>query len=569
MWQLIINGPRYFDATVFLPEGVTTVGRSSENDIVLTGFAVSRHHAQLEVKGEDLYVVDLGSRNGSQVNGQPLRGTALVRPGDVITVGENTLTVRQPARVENAFAAEVDLRAGGVRRLPVEGSPTPQLMAIRRVTASHLLRSMDDVLPGDEVSSNQNIPAAFRTLFLLQESADKVNSANSLQDFLEEAIDWARQKLHCTAGVVLLRHPGGTLVPVAVRRREGLAQGEVPVADNIVEHAIQRRAALAVAVGRDATRGGKTKGTVGGGDQVLCAPIGSPEQFSGAVYLLRNVQPDDDMEPLLDACNAVAQLVALGVERYRTEDRGRRGERLRKTLERYHAPDILERHVVELARSGDSLTRMEKKRVTALVADISDFSSLVEGGPPERVVDVLNEFYSRMTHLIFSFEGTVDKFMGDSVLALFGAPYSHDDDAIRAVRCAQAMRSEWTRAMNRRLPEERRGLQVGIHTGEALVGTVGSDARLDFTAIGEPINLASWICASADRGQILMSQETSEAVGQRFNKIALGERIVAKDKPKKRKLELFEVFEEDDSRMDTLTLTRVRGADANREKTEN
>ena len=143
MWQIIINGPRYFDSTVFLPEGLTALGRSSENDIVLTGTAVSRHHAQLVVKGEDLYVVDLGSRNGSQVNGQPLKGTALVRPGDIISMGENTLAVRRPARVENAFAAEVDPRAGGVRRLPSPGAPAPDVVGIHRPGSSR-----DPQVPG-------------------------------------------------------------------------------------------------------------------------------------------------------------------------------------------------------------------------------------------------------------------------------------------------------------------------------------------------------------------------------------------------------------------------------------
>lgn len=554
MWQIILNGPRYFEATIFLPEGLTTLGRSSESDIVLGGTAVSRHHAQLEVKGEDLYVLDLGSRNGSQLNGQPLKGSALLKPGDVLTVGETTLTVRRPARVENAFADEVDPRAGGIRRIPAEGAPPPDLIGIRRLNVSHMLRSLEEYVPGEGELPEDSVPPAYRTLILLQETAEKVDSAAALQDFLDEVLDWAREKLGCSSGVVLLKHARGKLVPVALRRREGLAYGEVPVADAIVETCFHRRAAVAVSVGEDGARGGKGKGTVGGGDQVICAPIGPTEAFSGALYLARNGQSTDERDLLLDACNALAQLVGVAIERYQKEDRGRRGERLRKALERFHGPQILERQAQELARSGGSLTRMEKRRVTILCADITDFTSAVNALPPEHVVELLHEFYERMTGLVFSFEGTVDKFMGDSVLALFGAPYGREDDALRAVRCAQAMRAEWARAMNRRPPEERRGLQIGLNTGEALVGTVGSEARLDYTAIGEPVNLAIWLCGSAERGQIVLTRSTVELAGERFNALPLGERSFPK---LKQPVPVFEILEEDESRQDTLQLKRA------------
>jgi len=554
MWQIVINGPRYFDATLFLPEGTTTIGRSSENDIVLTGSAVSRHHAQLEAKGDDLYVVDLGSRNGCQVNGQVLKGTALLRPGDVISVGENSLTVRRPARVENAFAPNVDPGAGGIKRLSPESSPEPQVVGIQRPGSSQILKSLDEFVPDDPIST-PGIPSAYRSLILLQETAERVDSAGALQDFLDEAIDWAREKLGCPSGVILLKHPGGALVPVALRRKgDGVAQGEVLVADNIVFSTFERRSALAVTVGQDGTRGGKVKGSVGGGDQVLCAPIGTPERFIGALYLSRNGQPDEDLDVLLDVCNALARFVAQAVERYQRQARDRRGDRLRQALERFHAPDILEKRSAELSRSGGNLTQMERRRITVLCADIADFTALVSALPPDQVVDLLNEFYARMTSLIFSFEGTVDKFMGDSVLALFGAPYPHEDDAVRAVRCAQAMRSEWTKAMNRRPAEQRRGLQIGLSTGEVLVGTVGSEARLDFTAIGLPVNQAAWICRAAERGQILICEETFQEAGSRFNVLRLGEQAIARDK---RKLDLFEVYEEDDSRMDTQQVKKV------------
>src|SRR5690242_14668619 len=96
MWQIIINGPGYFDTTYDLPEGETSLGRADENDIVLSGDLVSRRHARITVKGDELSVEDLGSRNGSRVNGNPLHGVSPLSAGDVVSVGENTLAIRQP-----------------------------------------------------------------------------------------------------------------------------------------------------------------------------------------------------------------------------------------------------------------------------------------------------------------------------------------------------------------------------------------------------------------------------------------------------------------------------------------
>src|SRR5579871_408839 len=98
MWQVIINGPGYFDTQYELPDGMTSLGRADENDIVLSGDLVSRRHARLHVKGDGIKVEDLGSRNGSKLNGASLTGSVELKVGDVVSVGENTLVVRQPAK---------------------------------------------------------------------------------------------------------------------------------------------------------------------------------------------------------------------------------------------------------------------------------------------------------------------------------------------------------------------------------------------------------------------------------------------------------------------------------------
>jgi len=340
---------------------------------------------------------------------------------------------------------------------------------------------------------------------------------------------------------VLLRHPSGVMVPQAVRHGGKLDKGEVPVSDAIVDAALSKGAALAVADVRDDSRFAERESVVlYGVDQVLCVPIGTSAPYTGVLYLNRSGPSSEPVEALLDLCTAVAQLIQSGVQRF--EERRVPDDHLRRALERYHGPDIVERRVAEVKGKGGKLTQLEEKTVTVLFADIAGFSALAQKLPPDRVTELLNEFYRLCTTLTFSFEGTIDKFMGDGVMALYGAPYGKGDDAIRAVRAAISLKSEWEKAMAKRPPRERCQLKVGLNTGKVLAGTIGSEARLDYTAIGEPVSIAAWLCASASAGQVLVTGKTLAAIGARFDVNPLGERPLLGSKVR---TAVFEVIEED------------------------
>ncbi|PKA24861.1 adenylate/guanylate cyclase domain-containing protein [Leptospira meyeri] len=136
----------------------------------------------------------------------------------------------------------------------------------------------------------------------------------------------------------------------------------------------------------------------------------------------------------------------------------------------------------------------ENKEVTILFSDIRSFTKFSENRSAEEVVQILNEYLSRMTDVIFRFNGTIDKFIGDAIMTIFGAPFKQDDDALRAVKSAVAMIYELEKLnQNLILTNEKLHVGIGIHTGEAIVGNIGSDRRLDYTVIGDNVNLASRI----------------------------------------------------------------------------
>jgi adenylate cyclase len=160
------------------------------------------------------------------------------------------------------------------------------------------------------------------------------------------------------------------------------------------------------------------------------------------------------------------------------------------------------------------------QRVTVLFADVRGFTSISEHAPPERVVQILNLYFSAMTEIIFAHGGTLDKYIGDGLMALFGAPAATPQDASNALAAAVAMQRRMEvlngelRATG--LPEISVG--IGLHTGEATVGYIGSERRSEYTAIGDTVNLAARLESRAQGGQILSSRAVIEATADnRFN----------------------------------------------------
>ena len=158
------------------------------------------------------------------------------------------------------------------------------------------------------------------------------------------------------------------------------------------------------------------------------------------------------------------------------------------------------------------------QRVTVLFCDIRGFTTMSETMAPEKVVEVLNEYFTGVTKAIFDHGGTLDKYIGDAAMAIFGAPISKGNDAQRAVQAGVAIQKLVTEmnleAAKRGHPEIKVG--VGINTGVVTAGNIGSPQRLDYTVIGDEVNLASRMCGKAEAGQVLITESTGNEVRDQF-----------------------------------------------------
>ncbi len=201
-------------------------------------------------------------------------------------------------------------------------------------------------------------------------------------------------------------------------------------------------------------------------------------------------------------------------------------------LERRRVTDIFGRYVApevvnQILKNGDEGLKLggTRRELTVLFVDIRGFTPLSEKAEPEEIVEILNEYLDLAANCIFKFDGTLDKFIGDAAMAIFNAPLLLEDHPMRAVQAAWAMK-EGSAALERKLIE-RFGFGVkfglGIHTGPAVFGNIGSKSRMDYTAIGDTVNTTARLESNAKPGQIILSDAVYQAVKDRIKASSLGE----------------------------------------------
>jgi adenylate cyclase len=213
-------------------------------------------------------------------------------------------------------------------------------------------------------------------------------------------------------------------------------------------------------------------------------------------------------------------------------------EMIKRAFTRYVARQVVD----EILKDPERLALKEERRdVTVLFCDMRGFTPLAERLSPEEVVGVLNDFYTLMVDTTAKNDGIVDKFLGDGVMAIFGAPIVHDDHALRAVKTALAMQAGVAELSRRRAREGKEPIAVGIgvSAGEAVAGTVGTEDRMEYTVIGDSVNLAARLESNAKPGQILMSQRTYQKVEGLVNVRPLG---AIRVKGKEEQVEVYEVL---------------------------
>jgi adenylate cyclase len=252
----------------------------------------------------------------------------------------------------------------------------------------------------------------------------------------------------------------------------------------------------------------------------MCAPLVAEGTVIGLLYVDNSWHNQFSVADL-ELFTALADYASVAVAQARLAEKAKQEAHRRERLARYHSPAVVER-VLRDDHAADEAASQERD-VTILFADIVKFTTMSETMPPEQVVRILNAFFSRMTEIVFAHEGTVDKFIGDAILVMFGAPIAQADHARRAIDTAREMQAALEELNQREIAPRPLQIRVAMHSGLAIAGDIGSQQRLEYTVIGDVVNTAARLQSEvAVPGDIILSRATLERSGTTLPVEAIG-----------------------------------------------
>ena len=536
-----------------VPGAIFSIGRAQENDIVLNDRRVSRRHAHVASEGSVFKIVDGSLENGEVkrsvnhvfVNGSPMFEKPL-EPGDVIVIGETRLEFFRAG--EQSFAAPTPIvkpvsvapaisipRAAAVGTAPtvvpkaVDFDDNPLGQTQMKLSANEIIGQRSQVSiesPYATAEEIKDLRRKAKMLELLYEMSRSIGTVFDLKEIFDKATDLIFRGSPADRVVALLadetvdgRILDYSLNSVSVKTRDEKIEqltSSLTVSRTITQKVMREKIAL---LSQDATTDEQFLGAQSivsqGVRSTICAPLITESNVHGVIYADR-LDPFAAFTPdHLELISAVAAQTAVTVETVKAHTRLAREEVARANYSRF-----MPEYVVKQLLNNPSSFKLGgvNQKITVLFADIRGFTAFSERENPEKVVGLLNKYFSAMTEIIFANGGTLDKYIGDGLMALFGAPTATEEDALNAVKAAVTMQKKLA-SVNPELRAEglpEISMGIGLHTGVATVGYIGSDKRSEYTAIGDTVNLASRLQANAEGGQILMSDATAEACSNRI-----------------------------------------------------
>ncbi len=505
-------------------KGDLSVGRTEGNDIVLNHPSVSRKHAKFEVRNDKWWIIDLKSTNGVKVNGN-LITEAQVVAGDKISVGSVLLELKALPSVNFSAESMFDNPSGTVIRRISDFNSEFGLDVAEALDHKALAER-----PPSEPGTRKVEPKVAREKIfqVLVQVAKTLLQSEELNDVLTTVMEIIFKYLPVERGLIILFDDEGNPVPKMTKFREGADAQDIPISRTILNMVAQQQVALMTSNALEDARllGGKSI-AIHGIRSAMCVPLWNRQRVIGAVQVDSPIHIGSYSEDDLDLLTALANFSAVAIERAQMAEKIEEERKIRARMERYHSPAVVDEIVKGSIRGATTDEReIRSAELSILFADISGFTPFSETQKPEQVAEFLSHFFSCAVESIFAYGGTLDKFIGDAVMAFFGAPLPQEDHADRAVLTGlmlQRLVGEWNEERDK-LGLAPVKVRVGINSGPAVVGNVGTEKRVDYTVLGSAVNIASRLESGvAKPGQVVISQNTLDRVMGSFETEPLGE----------------------------------------------
>ncbi|MBX3191609.1 MAG: FHA domain-containing protein [Labilithrix sp.] len=615
---------------------INSLGRHPNNSIQLLDKIVSKEHCILEQRDGGFILRDLGSLNGTYVNGERVRGEMPLRHGDEIALGSTRAryddghgppidfnapppmahgpgpfggvgpgavahpqqggtqpwnnkgpSVPPPASAGMPMPSAAGHLAGpsGTMGLPLQqrsspgqppyappypphpqgppgvppysgGPPPPRPHAERppsfggtrvdvldsaRAIGTQIAAQTKGFVPFEQI---QHDPAQLRVdyerLRLTWELTRDIGLERDLDQLLHKILMSLFKFVNADRAVILLREADGSLQPRSAHRRDG-TEAPIQVSSTILNHVMTERAAVLTHDASMDFASSKGKSMILNRiSSAIVVPLLHEKDVLGALWLdsesLAQFQQKD-----LELVTTVGNQAAMFIENNLLAKKVEQEITTRERFSRLLSPNVAEQVIsgkLEVKKGG-----VHVPECTVFNSDIRGFTRMSEGATAGVINELLNEYFELMVETIFKYEGTLDKFMGDGIMAFWGAPMSHPDDAVRAVQCALDQMEVLGRFNRKRVEGGHPALAVGLglHTGPLVAGYVGSSKAMSYTVIGDTANTSARLCGIALAGQVIVSEYTLARLGPRFE---VEELPPAHLKGKEKPLRIFNVKRE-------------------------
>jgi adenylate cyclase len=470
-------------------EGTSSIGL----DLVPDG-KVSRRHGRIWLEDDKWWIEDLNSSRGTRLNGKEIKGAGKqrLRTADVIEVGETALRIN--SLEPGSQIALTSFLAAGTVMISADDVAHSEIVVAKYVDATEV---SPPPLQGDSEETARrfkmicDLPLQFSSKTKLELILPAV--VDGLCDLIPKAQSWS----------LVLQEPGSdTLLLKAYS-----AEREPRLSETLARRAMKEHKAF---IWKKSTEVDMSKSIMQNAlEEGMYAPLLWQDEplgvICGGTMKLGETFTEEDLRLVV----VIAQYASMAVAMHRLQATLRRESATKANLMRQFSPKVAERL---LTARGRLRLGGERSEVTILNADIRGFTKLAQEMDADEVVQMVNDYFAVMVPIIFASKGTIDKFMGDAILAVFGSPEPDPNHHCNAITAASEMHAAVAKLneVRRQQGAVCREFGIGIHCGEVVHGFVGTADRMEFTVIGDAVNRASRYCAAAGSAETLISPEVYE-----------------------------------------------------------
>lgn len=473
------------------------LGRHPKNRIKVLEPGVSKVHCLISAEDEQAFSVrDLGSRNGTFVNDKRIKGKVFLKDGDEIRMGNTRCLFRDQTEALTINWVEEDL-AEIEDRIQHKVAP----------------RKMDKFFPQNNIIDDEMLRADYERLRISFELQRDIGFDLHIDFILGCVLDRVFEFLEFDQGIVLLINKQGEFNVHSFKLKK--LDAAVTVSRTLIDYVV--RDGLGVLLNHPNHGAGKASPDLLDTPMRSClaVPIMDEQELMGAILIEKTDTFAPFRERDLNLLSNVANKTAMFIRNSQVAK-----SVTRESLERERFRKIVSPEMAEMVVAGQLrvVEYGEWRPATLLMANIIDFGALACEMAPDGLVALLNRHFESLVKVVFRHEGMVDGFMGDRMLAVWGAPRGHDDDALRAVSAAIEMHQAVETMNVKRDAADEPPIEIGIGmaTGDVLAAAMGSTRTQRYSVLGEPVTRVEAVCAAARAGQLMIAEETHQAVRGRF-----------------------------------------------------